>query len=300
MRSWGRLLRLSLAPTAMADVAAGIVLAAGRWPAGAEPWLLLLASASVYHGALVLNDWADLERDRVERPDRPLPSGAVSPGRALALAGLLLAASPLLGFAAGFSSGSVLVAVLALALAYDLFLRGPWIGPLLLALCRAGNLAAGLVFLDASPGAPWVLLPLVYGAYVFAVSRLGRLEDREDRLEERRLHPRWLLIAAAAALPGPAVLALLSGARSLGSPGLLASLALSCAAAASLAAASAGSDWTPTAIQRRMGMALRRLLVFAAAVALLSDSLLHGALVAGAILCGYPLSHALRRAFPPT
>ena len=83
VRALGQLLRLSLAPSAAADVAAGLVLGGrGHVPAGAAPWLLLGGSLSIYTGALALNDWADRERDRAERPERPLPSGAISPGAA--------------------------------------------------------------------------------------------------------------------------------------------------------------------------------------------------------------------------
>jgi hypothetical protein len=37
MRTLGRLLRLSLAPSAAADIAAGLVLGAGVWPHGLGP-----------------------------------------------------------------------------------------------------------------------------------------------------------------------------------------------------------------------------------------------------------------------
>ena len=56
MRDWGRLLRVALLPSAVADIAAGVVLGAGVWPAGPGPFLLIAASLAVYHGALVLND----------------------------------------------------------------------------------------------------------------------------------------------------------------------------------------------------------------------------------------------------
>ena len=47
MRAWGRLLRLSLTASALADAAAGLVLGAGAWPSGVAPWVLLAASACV-------------------------------------------------------------------------------------------------------------------------------------------------------------------------------------------------------------------------------------------------------------
>ena len=59
---------------------------------------LAVAGSQVLTGAL--NDWADRHRDRVAQPSKPIPSGAVSPGVALAVAGFgallqLLASLPL-------------------------------------------------------------------------------------------------------------------------------------------------------------------------------------------------------------
>src|SRR5882672_4413105 len=98
MLAYGRLLRLSLAPSAAADIAAGVVLASGLWPASGKPWLLMLASLCVYHGGMALNDWADRAADAQSRPTRPIPSGAISARVALVLALALLLTGPVLAF----------------------------------------------------------------------------------------------------------------------------------------------------------------------------------------------------------
>ncbi|MEW6072294.1 MAG: UbiA family prenyltransferase, partial [Planctomycetota bacterium] len=185
----GRLLRLSLLPSPLADAAAGIVFAAGAWPAGAGPWLLLAGAAASYHGGMALNDWVDRGRDSSSAPRRPLPAGEVDPRLALGLALALLAAGPLLASAAHPVAGAIAALVAGAALAYDLAGRGAWRGPGLLAACRAGNLGTGLALgaIHAVGGAPapralLVLFPpaLLYSLYVFLVARLGRLEDAED------------------------------------------------------------------------------------------------------------------------
>ena len=51
--------------------------------------LTLLAATCLYAGGMVLNDVFDLAIDRKERPERPLPSGRISP-RAAALVGWIL------------------------------------------------------------------------------------------------------------------------------------------------------------------------------------------------------------------
>ncbi|MEM7786069.1 MAG: UbiA family prenyltransferase, partial [Planctomycetota bacterium] len=39
---------------------------------------LLLSSAAIYTAGMVLNDYFDFEKDLVERPERPIPSGQIS------------------------------------------------------------------------------------------------------------------------------------------------------------------------------------------------------------------------------
>jgi len=317
MRPLGRLLRLSLAPSAAADIAAGVVLGAGAWPHGLRPFLLIAASLCVYHGGLALNDWADRAHDAETRPDRPIPSGRV-PARGAALLGFtLLLAGPWIALGAGRGPAYVLGAVAVLAAAYDLFGRGPVTGPLLLALCRAGNLGAGLCFgrLAAGwigPPAPADLaVPALYGAYVLCVSLLGRLEDGEDaRLSGRRAS---VLAGAAAALL--LCVPLMPAPEPLGAPEARAgwsaleplarhslALALVLAAAGSLGllrAAARRAPWTRARVMQTMGMALRRLLVFTACAALLARTP-QGLVVCAAILAGYPVSFLLRRVFPPS
>jgi len=317
LKSWGRLLRLSLAPSAAADVAAGVVVGAGSWPGGVAPFLLMAGSLCVYHGGLALNDWADRDWDRRTRPERPLPSGAIGASAALSVGLLLLFTGPLLGFSAarsvaaepGFPAAASVAALGTAtlgAVAYDLGPRGPWLGPLLLGLCRGSNLAAGL-FLglalggDAERAPTGVAACSLYALYVLVVSRLGRLEDGEDaaplgRRPSAHLRQAAVLFAAVGCLP--MVRALMSDVRL---PQLLELLPLGLALGGSsgLLTLARREEWRAEDVQRAMGACLRRLLVFTATCALLAESV-HGLLVAWGILCGFPISYRLRRAFPPS
>ncbi len=304
MIALGRLLRLSLAPTAAADVIAGLVMGSGgRWPTGAMPWLLMAASLSVFHGGLALNDWADRAADAETRPERPLPAGAVGAGTALALALALLGFGVLLAFLAHPALGGWLGGVALLAAAYDLAGRGPWRGPVLLGLCRLGNLGGALLAPSWVAGEaidPRLLAPaLLYGLYVFAVARLGRLEDAcaGERLGTRPCGPLAMAAGCLALLPA---LALLLPTASLAGAG--AAALVSWAGAAGLArAARSPEPWTRKRVEAAMGMALRRLLLFTAACALLLVAAgATPALAAALCLAGYPVSLALRRVFPPS
>src|SRR5439155_3551801 len=84
--------------TAVADSAAGLVLARRAGPLARDPGLwCLAASACLYLGGIALNDYFDRDVDAVERPERPIPSGAVPPavaaglGASLPVAGIALA-----------------------------------------------------------------------------------------------------------------------------------------------------------------------------------------------------------------
>ena len=59
------------------------------------------------------------------------------------------------------------------------------------------------------------------------------------------------------------------------------------------------APWSGPRVIVAMGLALRRLLVFTATLALLAGTR-PGAAVAVCILLGFPLSHAMRRVFPPS
>jgi 4-hydroxybenzoate polyprenyltransferase len=336
MRTLGRLLRLSLFPSAVADIVAGIVLGAGFWPGGAAPWLMIAASLCVYHGGMVINDWSDREHDRETRPDRPLPSGRVPAGAAALLGFSLLLIGPWVALGAERSAGYVLASVAALAAAYDLFGRGPVLGPLLLAACRAGNLAAGIILgrvlgadayawevdraafaFAASDFAPAAL----YGAYVGVVSVLGRLEDGEDGRALGRRPAMLIAVAAAILLALPLVplptLPSLDGNGGWLAPGVqqlrdaagppflerhritLATVVAALGAFGLLRLAFRRSEWTRPRVMQAMGMALRRLLILTATLALLRGTPA-GAIACVAILAGYPVSFALRKVFPPS
>ncbi len=299
-----RLLRLSLAPTIVADIVVGVVVGAGgHWIEGPAPYLLLLASLGIFHGAMAVNDWADRAEDARSRPDRVLPSGAVSPTAALVTGLVLMAGGVALAFGAGPRPGIWMGVVAVTALAYDLAGRGPVLGPSLLGACRFGNLGAGLALAAWSAGEqpePATLAPaLLYGAYVFTVSRLGRLEDREDQRPLGQRPSRFLIVAAVLLASVPLLGLALSGT---GATGVMLSAVLALGAAAALVKAARRSDpWTRAAVGASMGLALRRLSLFTAALALLLiDTGRASGLAAVVALAGFALSVGFRRLLPAT
>jgi len=128
--------------TAAADVVAGFLYV------GLERWIELVglvgASVFLYAGGVALNDVCDAERDRAERPQRPIPSGRISRRAALGFALVLL----VVGFwCAAITSkrAAVLAGALIVALVlYDAVLKSRPVARAVMGLCRALNLALGM------------------------------------------------------------------------------------------------------------------------------------------------------------
>ncbi|MER5201458.1 SCO3242 family prenyltransferase [Streptomyces sp. NPDC002884] len=143
MRDWAELLRVSALFTVPGDVLAGAA-ASGRRP-GAATALAAGASLCLYEAGMALNDWADRDEDAAERPHRPVPSGRIAPGQALAAAAVLTGAGLGLGFAAGRPAALCATALAGTVWAYDLRLKHTAAGPAAMAAARALDLLLGAV-----------------------------------------------------------------------------------------------------------------------------------------------------------
>lgn len=201
LRTYFELVRLPNTFTAVADVLAGYWLVSGAMRWDVRVACLALASASLYAAGIVFNDLRDVEADRAERPDRPLPSGRIGRGHAITLAivllflGLCLAGGTGLGFVRSgeptelavpaWRPGLAAVALVIAILAYDFLLKGTLLGPLSMGLCR------GLNLLMAMCVAWWFTLDLFLVAilgmihYVASITYFG--------FEEARLSGRFRL-----------------------------------------------------------------------------------------------------------
>lgn len=226
MLDWLRLIRASGLATIVSNCAA-MVLFAFYTGVGLDPrWIgrlftadpgrigwLLLASALLYAAGMAWNDLADVERDRIINPKRPLPSGRLHLPTAMVAAALmgigavvaaLMAEGPLGALAA--------LTVLTLALLYNFEAKHvPWLGSLVMALTRAAHACFALLIIgpdalraalvaDAPPGARCILLyPLILLLYTWGLTVISELEHRPGR--------RWELIAGAALMAAGTALA---------------------------------------------------------------------------------------------
>jgi 4-hydroxybenzoate polyprenyltransferase len=173
--------------TAIAEPLAGLAIVRGGDVSLADRGLFLVpASAAIYLGGLALNDFFDRAVDARERPDRPIPSGAVPAVLALLLGVGLLGAGLIFAALAG-PRCLALAAPLALAVAtYDAIPRGSAVAFLLMGACRALNFAMPLALFE-EPNGIWLSPPLLLGAYVAALTYLARDEvqgNTQDRAKK--------------------------------------------------------------------------------------------------------------------
>ena len=104
---------------------------------------LILSSVCLYAGGVVLNDYFDEPLDRVERPERPLPSGRASRLGARRFAVGLFVMAGLAAASVGVLSLGLALAIAFSAAFYDAIGKRTAFGPLNMGLCRFLNLLLG-------------------------------------------------------------------------------------------------------------------------------------------------------------
>lgn len=175
--------RVSNLPTVWTNALAGVVLAGGSASDVRVPWIVLAVSLC-YVAGMYLNDAFDREFDARHRPERPIPSGAVSArtvftaGFGMLAAGVVLLAW--LGFGIEAGTGwpplAAGVALAASILLYDAHHKDNPAGPLLMGLCRALVYVAAACVVLARPPAAVFVGALLLLAYLIGLTYIARQE----------------------------------------------------------------------------------------------------------------------------
>jgi len=181
--AWVRLVRLPNVFTAVADVTMGLLVAeADRLPAAvAVIGLLCGCSALLYVAGVVLNDYFDRHLDAQQRPERPLPSGKISPTAAAVVGWAALLGGVLLACCAAVAAGQGRPAVTALLLAgaivaYNGHLKATFAGPVVMGVCRGLNALLGMSVADGPLADEHLLIAAALATYIAGVSWLARNE----------------------------------------------------------------------------------------------------------------------------
>lgn len=137
-------------------------------------FLLVLATVGLYGGGVVFNDYFDAELDAVERPERPIPRGDATKQGASLLGASLLAMGVTAAFAVNNISGYIAMTIAVLVLVYDSFAKHSVVaGPIIMGMCRAGNLLLGISVVPSVLETYWFLafIPLIYIQGITLISR---------------------------------------------------------------------------------------------------------------------------------
>jgi 4-hydroxybenzoate polyprenyltransferase len=173
-----RLGRVSNLPTVWSNVLAACALSGAELAAPGVA-VLLLSMSLFYEAGMYLNDAFDRAIDARERPERPIPSGAVA-ARTVFLVGFVLLAGALGLILASAASWRPRVAALLLGLAivgYDTHHKGvPW-SPVVMGTCRALVYVTCGLFWDSTPPALLLAAALLLLAYVVGLSFAARQEN---------------------------------------------------------------------------------------------------------------------------
>ncbi len=171
-----RLMRPANVVTAVADVLAGIAIS-GYYlgQASVMPLILLcISTIGLYSGGIIFNDVFDADLDKVERPERPIPSGLITVKEAAVFGAVFFVAGVV---AAGFcnpASLAIAVSILIACLTYNKWAKHHQVlGPLNMGSCRGLNLLLGISILPLQLQDWWFLAisPIIYIASITMISR---------------------------------------------------------------------------------------------------------------------------------
>jgi 4-hydroxybenzoate polyprenyltransferase len=135
---------------------------------------LILSTIGLYGGGVVFNDVFDAELDKVERPERPIPSGSASLRGAAIFGSLLFLLGIFSAWRVNMYSAYIAMAIAALALAYDAFNKHhAFLGPLNMGACRGGNVLLGVSILPGTLIDLWFLslIPILYIGAITMISQ---------------------------------------------------------------------------------------------------------------------------------
>jgi 4-hydroxybenzoate polyprenyltransferase len=288
LRDVAELVRAPAALSVPGDAVSG---AAAAGTLGTHTVGLAAASVCLYWAGMAANDWADRELDATERPERPIPSGRISPGLALGTALGLTGAGLLLAAAAGGRRALAVAVPLAGAVwTYDLTLKNTPQGPAGMAVCRGLD-----VLLGASTGrlASALRPAAIVAAHTYALTALSRDEvSGGGRALPAATLAGTAAVAVAATVPIPSTSAMPTGLRF----GVAAAIAAWYGAVFGRAQRRVLDKPSPSHVRAAVGAGITALPTLQAALIVAAGAPVAGAAVAAAA----PLGRRLARAVSPT
>lgn len=192
---WTRFTRARLSPSALSNLATGLLIGGG-WPLQNVGAATLVAASGMvwllYLFGMGLNDFADRDRDRTLHPERPLPSGRLSESEARAALWILLIGATALAILGGFKTSATGLTLVVWIVAYNYLAKehALW-GPLAMAAVR-GTLVLGGTWIAIESNSPLDIPPAAAAAtvllftYIALVTWFSQAEEASPKLLLRR------------------------------------------------------------------------------------------------------------------
>ena len=303
-RAWARLLRLPNLLTVPGDPLAGFLLVTQGYDSLLPGLWAAVASVCFYAAGLIVNDLCDIETDRRERPERPLPSGQIRPLAAVVAALVLLGVGQVFVCRLDPQAwwiGFILVMTIFL---YNLGFKGiPGIGALTMGTCRGLSVMLGASAVPATEpfSAALLLAVATLAGYIAAVTHIARREVSAASIGEERWIPAIVLVFGFALIARIQVFGSIPAWLGFSGAFLLAGI-VTLEVASMLAAAShpRQRDATPWMVPYMVGLLISGLLLIQAGFIMVAGAGDTG-ILAGLILIGlWPLHRIFSKQFPPS
>ncbi|GAB1855389.1 hypothetical protein MHTCC0001_02230 [Flavobacteriaceae bacterium MHTCC 0001] len=170
--------------TAVADVIAGIAIV-GYFSNSIitshhifQIFLLCIATSGLYAGGIVFNDIFDFEDDKINRPERVIPSGKLPLNTAKKLGVFLFLIGITAALCVSMFSGIVAFAITISALLYDKYGKHhTFLGPINMGLCRGLNLILGMSIITPLD-AKFYLISILPILFISAITLTAQKETK--------------------------------------------------------------------------------------------------------------------------
>ncbi len=289
--AWLQLIRPPNLVTVPGDPLAGAALA---FAAGVNGHIIAAIAAAIvtlllYISGLIMNDYVDIEEDKRDRPDRPLPSGAIS------LRVAIVAAITIAGVGIGISflinpiTGITAILLITTISLYNFVLKEDiFVGSIIMGVCRGLSFLLGAFAVGFKIGIH--SFTVIYAAlaiilYIAAVTGIATDETEEIYIGPKRWFPTVaisLLLIILNPFAGPFNwLPLLPG---------LAAIIISTKIAKELS-----GEPEPAVVQKSIGLYIRTLLLLQAAICFALFP--YGIIVGIMLIALWPLGNKLAKTF---
>ncbi len=179
LKPFAQLIRLPNLFTAASNVVAAHFIATQGSPQWSLLLLTLISSLCFYHGGMIFNDCFDIDEDKVERPNRPIPSGAISLMQGWTMVIGLMTVGLVVCFALGALPFSIALLLVVAIVVYNLSNRSGYFGCLAMGACRLLNWCLALSVVSGFT--IYWLYALIVGIYVTALTLISRDETQAQR-----------------------------------------------------------------------------------------------------------------------